>query len=230
MILGQMKMYDIVFDNPRILLVLEHLQIPLGFGEHTIEEMCRGNSINEHLFLTIANLYCCKDSVKIHAHRFDNSDATRMLQFLKTAHNYYLDEKIPKLKMLIEQKVQNSPDEKYSLIIQKFINDYSTEVYEHIKYENEIVFPYVESLLRQQKQQAAGFTIENFEKHHTNIEDKLIDLRSLLIKHVPVDYDSVVRRRMLFELYDLEHDINIHDYIENKILIPVVKSLEKESK
>ncbi len=229
MISGQMKMYDIVFENPRILLVLENFNISLGFGEQTIHDLCEKHKINEHLFLTIANLYCCKETVTIHVQHFNASEAEQLLQFLKSSHIYFLDEKIPRLKRLIEQKAEETPDDKYSRIIKKFIYDYAAEVLIHIEYEDTVVFPYVESILRKQKPDTT-YSIAQFKKHHSNIEVKLIDLKNLLIKHLPPDYDSVVRRRMLFELYDLEQDINIHDFIENNLLIPIVQRLEMTQK
>jgi len=229
MISGQLKMHDIVFDNPRILLVLENFNISLGFGEQTIQEICEKYNINEDLFLTIANLYCCKETVTIDVQYFGATEAKQLLQFLKSSHTYFLNEKIPQLKMLIDQKAEKSPSEKYSKIIKKFIHDYAAEVFIHMNYENTVVFPYVESLLKKQKRNTT-YTIDQFRKHHSNIEDKLIDLKNLLIKHVPPEYDSVVRRRMLFELYDLELDIGIHDYIENNLLIPIVERLEMEQK
>ncbi len=227
MINSQLKMYDIVFENPRILLVLENFNISLGFGEQTIQEICQKHNINEYLFLTIANLYNGKKTTAIHIPHFDAAEAKQLLQFLKTSHTYFLDEKIPKLKRLIDQKSEKFPNEKCSIIIKKFIHDYAAEVFIHMNYEDTIVFPYVEALLQKQE---TTYTIDQFRKNHSNIEDKLIDLKNLLIKHMPPDYDSVVRRRMLFELYDLEHDINIHDFIENNLLIPIVKRLEMKQK
>ena len=223
MINSQLKMVDIVFDNPRILLVLEHFNVSLGFGEQTVREMCEIQGVDEYLFLTIANLYCCKENVTLDTRQFDITAARQILTFLKTSHTYFLDEKIPNLKSHIEKRISQSPEEKYSRLIKKFIHDYSNEVTDHIHYENTVVFPYIESLLDKKEME---YRIEKFKKH--NIEDKLTDLKNLLIQHLPPEYDSVVRRRMLFELYDLEHDINIHDFIENHLLIPVVERLELE--
>jgi len=219
-------MYEIVSDNPRLLLVLERFNISLGFGDLTIHEICESYNITERLFLMVVNLYCCKDVAMIDEQRFDTNDALQVLKYLKASHIYFLDEKIPRLKMIIELKNTKSPDEKYSKVINKFVNDYASEVFEHMNYENTIVFPYVESLL-QKKTHDQTYNIDQFKKHHTNIEDKLIDLKNLLIKHVPSEYDSVVRRQILFELHDLELDINVHDFIENNLLIPIVANLEK---
>lgn len=229
MIHAQLKMFDIAQYNPMILLALEHFNIPLGFGDRTIKEVCEEYHINEHLFLTFVNLFCCKDDVVLNHAAFGDIEALQILGFLKTSHRYFLDEKIPKLKMIIEEKMEKSADDKYSRLIKKFILDYADEVFEHINYENTVVFPYVETLLQNRKH-PGSYHIDEFKKQHSNIEDKLIDLKNLLIKHIPPDYDSVVRRQMLFELYALEHDINIHDFIENSLLIPIVQRLEVEQK
>jgi len=51
MINGLLKMYEIVSDNPRLLLVLERFNISLGFGDQTIHEICESYNITERLFL-----------------------------------------------------------------------------------------------------------------------------------------------------------------------------------
>jgi regulator of cell morphogenesis and NO signaling len=226
MLTGLLKLSDVVSENPGLLLVLEHFKIPLGFGDLTVQEVCQRHQITGRLFLTICNLCCCKDALFIDAQRFDSADAHQVLKYLKASHAFFLNEKIPRLKLIIEQKYLESPADKYSRVIKKFVQDYATEVFEHMNYENTIVFPYVESLLQKQKQDSA-YNINQFKRHHTNIEDKLKDLKNLLIKHVPPEYDSVVRRHILFELNELAHEINIHDYIENHLLIPLVEYLEK---
>ena len=227
MITGTFKISDIVFDNPRILLVLEHLGIKLGFDEKSVDMVCAEYALNKKLFLTFVNLYCCKDEITVDARKFDAKDLETILLFLKNSHIFFLDEKIPKLKKLINRKIKNSPREKYSLMIKKFIDDYSAEVFAHMDQEDKIVFPYVESLLKQNRRNEK-YSMKQFKKHHTNIEVKLIDLKNLLIKYVSPDYDSIVRRKILFELFNLERDINIHDHIENHLLIPIAERLEND--
>jgi len=173
----------------------------------------------------ISNLYCCKDTINIDARQFNAEDALQILNYLRASHIFFLEEKIPRLKKIIEQKYLEYPEDKYSRVIKKFVQDYATEVFEHMHYENTVVFPYVESLLQNKKRKSA-FHINHFKKHHTNIEEKLVDLKNLLIKHLPPEYDSVVRRRLLIELNELENEINIHDYLENHLLIPLAEYLE----
>ncbi len=225
MIDADTKLFDVVADNPWFLLVLEGFNIPLGFGEQSVRRVCARHNVSVKLFLTISNLYCCKKAVTLDAERFDKNDAELILEYLKKSHTYFLDEKIPRLKRIIEEKSAAAPDEKYTKVINKFVHDYADEVFEHINYENTVVFPYAAALL-QNRDRDSSYNMQKFKKHHTNIEEKLTDLKNLLIKHVPPEYDNVVRRQLLLELYDLEHDINVHDFIENHLLIPIVEKLE----
>ncbi len=221
MISGKAKMYDLIIDHPQLLLVLENFNIPLGLGEQSIQTICRKHGIDERLFLTIVNLYCTKGA--LHAQPAAVGDAMQVLAFLRNFHDYFLNEKIPALKKLAELPDAGTGD-KFAPLIQKFIYDYAEEVFKHIQYENTVVFPYIEELMANRR---SAYRIEQFKKMHSNLDEKLADLRSLLIKHVPPEYDSVVRRKMLFELYDLEVNLLIHDYIENHLLIPAVERLER---
>jgi len=225
MINGLIKMYDIVSENPRYLLILEFFDIPLGFGDQTVREICKSNNLNEHLFLTVLNLHCCKEAVSIDISNYGKADAHQVLKFLKASHIYFLNEKIPRLKKLIEEKITSSPEDKYTKLINKFVHDYAGEVFEHMNYENTIVFSYVKSLLLDEDK-VPTYNIDQFKKHHTNIEEKLTDLKNLLIKHIPPEYDNLIRRQLLMELHTLEQDINVHDYIENNLLIPIIEKME----
>lgn len=70
--------------------------------------------------------------------------------------------------------------------------------------------------------------IREFEKRHNDIEEKLSDLKNLLIKYVPPAGDRYLRIRILNELFDLEQDLTDHARLEDKVLIPIVEQLEKQ--
>lgn len=225
MIHSNNKMCDILFDEPRLLLVLERFGMMLGYRDQTVEEVCQTYQLNSRLFLIIANLFSHRERSPIQPQTFDVHDIIPILRFLKNSHVYFLEEKIPKLKQLINNKINSVPQENCTRLIQKFLDDYSREVLEHMEYENRTVFPYIDALLVKKQ---TTYSIKQFKEHHTDIEVKLEDLKNLLIQHMPADYDFQLRRKMLLELFDLENDIAIHDYIENYLLIPIVEVLEKE--
>jgi regulator of cell morphogenesis and NO signaling len=116
-------------------------------------------------------------------------------------------------------------------VVEKFFNDYFTEVTEHLNYENDIVFPYITGLYERtlnSKQPVVpfGYSVSEYRKHHNDIEEKLSDLKNLLVKYLPQENDQPLRRKLLLTLFELEFDLKIHSKIEDSILIPLVERME----
>ena len=63
--LGKYKKSDpmsvLVCENYPILLVMSRFGIPLGFGDKTIEEVCRDNGVDVDTFLSITNCLLDED-------------------------------------------------------------------------------------------------------------------------------------------------------------------------
>ena len=70
------------------------------------------------------------------------------------------------------------------------------------------------------------YEIKDYKNHHQDIETKLLDLKNLLIKHLPEKNDQVFRRNLLFELFRFERDLRIHTIIEESILVTAIENLE----
>lgn len=114
-------------------------------------------------------------------------------------------------------------------LIDKFYDDYDAEVTNHFMFEESIVFPYIESLLKNGKSLQLDFSISKFEENHSYIGEKLNDLKNIIIKYLPEDYSSPIRFEILKDIYDVESDLQKHSLIENKILISLVEKLEKSN-
>ncbi|MEJ2594881.1 MAG: hemerythrin domain-containing protein, partial [bacterium] len=57
-------------------------------------------------------------------------------------------------------------------------------------------------------------------------EDKLYDLKNILIKYVPTGRTDANSYKILHELFLLESDLNDHSRIEDLILVPKVEAME----
>ena len=110
-------------------------------------------------------------------------------------------------------------------VLQTFFNGYKNEVVSHFKYEEETVFPYIRGLM--QKNVTVNYHINQFEENHTNIEEKLSDLKNIIIKYLPDSCASKEQNDVLFEIFQFEEEINTHTLIEDRILIPFVQEIEK---
>lgn len=226
---SEMKTSDIIIGNPYLMLMLEHFGIKMEVHEKNVKQICQENNINAELFLTIANLFNGFKSSPLKESSSDDIQA--IINYLKNSHQYYLKEKYPQIQDYIKQiyQLNNHPE---ILMIEKFFDKYFLEVTEHLDYENYIVFPYVLNLDKRLSQKnfdnpVDSYSVTEYREHHNDIEEKLTDLKNLLIKYLPQKGDQQLRRKLLFSLFELEYDLNIHSQIEDSILIPLVEKMEQ---
>jgi regulator of cell morphogenesis and NO signaling len=95
----------------------------------------------------------------------------------------------------------------------------------HIQYyEEEVVFPYIEALLKGQR--TDSYKITEFEHNHTNIQDVLDDMMNILLKYLPGDILPKERIEISLDIMELSDDLSRHSLIEERILVPYVESIE----
>ena len=75
-------------------------------------------------------------------------------------------------------------------------------------------------------QNRPGFSIDRFEENHSNIDEKLGDFKNLVMKSLPAVCDNDIRRDLLVRIYALQEDLKCHTYIEDHVLVPMVRLLE----
>lgn len=218
---------EAIARNPRLLLMFEHLEIPLGLQDKTISQVCRESGIDEELFLIIGNLF---NGIDPNFHQLDRlKDIPMIIRYLENSHRNYVTEKFPLLTTLINDicKVNTNPEVE---LLKRFLDDYLDEVAEHLKYENTVVFPYVLALSGNKNDVTESlpgqYSMSEYRRHHDDIEEKLTDLKNLLIKYLPSHNDMHYRRKLLLSLDELEFDLHIHSLIEEIVLIPIVESYE----
>lgn len=221
-----MKLFDLIEENPALLLVLQHFDIDFRVGDQTVEQLCAQKGINEGLFIAVGNLY---NGFKPKENPVQSiADVEQIVRFLKNSHNYYRQDKYPQISSYIQQLKEKHPEKEIKLL-EDFFNEYFTEVIDHLDYEDDVAFPYfIELINRHENRVNEIYSAREYSEHHTDIELKLKDLKSLLLKYVKVDAELNLQRKLLFALYELEYDLYIHSLIEETILIPFGYSIEKE--
>ena len=224
MIKKENKIVDIIMNNQSMIFVIERFEIELGLQDKTIEDICKEYSISTNLFLTIANLHSNKNT-SISESAFTNSEIENTIKYLKNEHSYYSGEIFIEISESINSlsELQSEPE---TLMLKQYFNNYKNEVQKHFNYENDIVFPYISKLLLINSK-TDSFDIKQYKELHDNIEEKLYDLRKLLIQYIPSKNDVKIRRKILVALSKLENDIKVHTKIEEEIIMPFAENLEK---
>lgn len=105
----------------------------------------------------------------------------------------------------------------------KFFDDYVLEVKRHMDYENDVIFSYVDRLLRGEVDE--DFSIANFSLSHNHMAAKLNELKGIYIYH----YKQKENARLSATLFDIiicERDLMSHFEVENSLFVPAVELLE----
>ena len=221
----RMKVADLLASDSSLLSILHRLDIKLGFGEAKISDLCTRYGISEELFLMICNIYSFHD-YQPHIDILDKSDIKSITTYLRASHRYYTTVCFPAIHEGIHTLVKGL-DSVSQKLIDKFYDDYDSEIINHFKYEEEVVFPYIEKLLENNRPIDTQYRIGQFEENHSNINEKLNDLKNIIAKYLDEKYSSPQRFELLNDIYSVENDLRKHSLIENKLLIPLVEKLEQ---
>ncbi len=220
-----MKMADLLDVNFSILGVFSRFGMSYGFGEATVKEVCDGMGIDPETFLIICKVYAF-DGYRPSREQMEGACLEDIVRYLRLSHTYYLETMVPALAAAIEDMIAPC-DDMHKKVIRKFFGDYKEELERHFDYEEKTVFPYVEAMIDSREREP--YTIGEYEKNHSNVEEKLDDLKKLVTMYQPAQSRSQDCFRVLFYLYSLESDLERHTFIEDGILVPVVSRMEDES-
>lgn len=217
----EMKMSELIDENYHLLLLLDHLNINLGFGEKSVEKVCLEHHFDADCFIFLAN-YLSKRIINTEE-MFDELPLEPFLYYLECAHSYFLDRRLPNIRRKLIAVFADS-DPNLQQIVLNFFDLYSEEVHDHMKYEDEVVFPYINRLTSRSGE--LDYSIDMFEERHNDIEGKVSDLKQILMKYIDKPKDRALMVNILMELYMSEEELEVHTYIEDYLVIPKVKALE----
>jgi len=215
------KLYEMIADNPKLLQLLPRFGIQLGFGDRNVEEVCKMNQVSTKLFLLVCSIHFDPDTLPRDIEP-DSADWDSLLAYLNASHRFYLDDRFPHIEEHLGRIIE-AAGPKYGNMLQHFYGEYKHEMVKHFQYEEEVVFPYIEALLKGQK---TSYSIDQFRHNHSNIEDALEDMTNILIKYLPGDILPDERICIATDIMEVSADLVSHSLIEDRILVPFVESLE----
>ena len=218
------KMISLIRDNYSLLQSLGSFGINLGFGDKTVREVCEDQHVDTYTFLAVVNF-------TINGYRdFDDVDKLSiptLMQYLRASHEYYLGFQLP----FIRKGLEDALDEKDNLarLIMKLYDEYAHSIQSHMRYEEKTVFPYVNSLL--EGNPSENYDIETFSRHHGKTDEKLRELKSIIIKYLPSDgLHNNQLSATLYNIYNNEEWLALHAEVEENLFIPAFRRLEHKSK
>ena len=217
------KMADLLLSNPRLLTLFERMGLRLGFGERSVEEVCAEQGVSAHLLVAMSNIVDERNSAPS-IDRLVRDDLRPIVDFLRLSHHNYTEHYFPTLHDHIHTMAA-ALSARQREIINSFYDVYETEVLKHFHYEEQTVFPYIESLISGSR--GEGFTIGDFAETHSDIDEKLADLLNIIIKYLPDGDEAMASHAVLRDIYRIEEELAAHTLIENRLLVPLAARIEK---
>lgn len=218
------KMSDLICDNYNLLQVLSRFELPLGFGDQTVEEVCNTYQVDCTTFLAVVN-FVLEDNNRM-VDNLEGISVRSLMNYLKQAHHYFLEFQLPGIRIKLTQAIDYSSKNEVSYLIMKFFDAYVEEVKKHMDYEDKHVFKYVEKLIDGRKDE--NFHITRYARHHDQIELKIKELKNIIIKYYPANVSNNLLNAVLFDIFSCEEDLVAHCEIEDYLFVPAVRRLEKE--
>ncbi len=220
------KMAEMVLVNYHLLPVLNRFGIELGFKDKTVEQICEELNIDSFFFLAIVNTFHNKNYFP--EDEIQRFSAAQVIEYLEKTHMYYRGYVMPKLEYSLQKVIESSDAGNKELrMIETFYRKYKEEFLLHMQEEEESTFPYVLNLVKNHSLKE-NYSIRSFEKEHSNVDFKLNDLKNIIIKYIKPAYDANMCNEFLITLLRFEKDVQEHARIEDKILVPLVRTIEEK--
>ena len=178
------------------------------------------------MVLKIADLIICLDFNTL-ARTDQMEEALKASPAKKVLIDHHLDPDVDAVVKVSRPQASSTCELVFRVVWQMGLFD---ELGKHFAYEEDNVFTYVRSLMDESSPYSGDYSITQFEEHHENVEEKLEDMKNIVMKYLPSECDNTVKTGVLFSIYQLQDDLQHHTYVENNVLVPIVTRLEKHGK
>lgn len=228
---------DIVTQNFHAAAIFEKYSLDFCCrGGKTIHDACEEKKIDSNpLIYELAVLENENDSSGM---RFAEWEPDFLITYIIQNHHAYVTKMIPVL-YTHTQKIaavhgSNHPE---LLQIAKHFETVAIEMQQHMKKEEQVLFPFINTLYSARKIEDTEFRshfgsvqspIRMMEAEHRHAGDELYAIRSLSNNYAIPDDACTTYRVSFQELQDFELDLHRHVHLENNILFPKAIKLENE--
>ena len=220
---AQDKMATLISHNSALLQIVSCFNIPLGFAELTVEEVCEQNKVHAPTFLAVINFVA--DGFSLLDANYENLSIQSLVRYLKQTHTYYLEHLLPDIRTKLVAAICGAKSKVAQLILRAF-DEYTYEIDKHMNYEDQTVFVYVENLL--EGKQKPNYQIKTYSKHHDLVSERLSELKNIIIKYAPDEVDNFLLTTALLDIYMCEIGLEWHCKIEDYLFSPLVHSYERK--
>lgn len=159
-----------------------------------------------------------------------------LLNYIRSTHQLYIYKCLPEIELAISQLSRNQPElEAVGQVISRLYQSAKTSLLDHIAEEEEVLLPYITTLLEARDQGVLKLNLTNkmkliqFLLHHNAEPEQLLQELMHKLTSLASRYDQDMAYRMLCHRLELlVTDLTIHSRIEEDVIIPKAFLLEQK--
>jgi regulator of cell morphogenesis and NO signaling len=202
-------------------------------GGITIEKACEKKQLD---YATLKNELLQVDKAP-KAYDYNSWNLDFLIDHIVNIHHTYVEESIP-LILQYSNRVAKVHGHHYTEVVQvnKLFIDVANELTEHLKKEEQILFPYIKKLLKLKAEKttleapvfgSADNPIQMMEDEHESAGDIFKTIAKLTNNYTPPEGACNTFRALYAKLEEFEQDLHQHIHLENNILHAKAIQLEK---
>ncbi len=197
----------------------------MGFADKSISEVCHQNGVDVHTFLAVVNSVRVYLKSGSHSVSLDLVDLRALLDYLKRTHAYLIHHQLPRMRRNLLGAIDCSESNELVILLLKYFDMYVSEVRSHVAYEETEVYDYAERLL---KGEVAEGEKMNYHRHNEDFVVRLHELITVFLQYCTQDSGSNdALNDVVYNIYRIEDDINVHCRIEDDMLVPLIRRMER---
>lgn len=224
LITSDMKLSEVILQHYVLMPVIRRFNIKLGFGEKTIRKVCEEYGLDADIFLAVLNLYIQQPDAIEKPLTVHQVSAT--VDYLKNTNMLIHQSQLPNVERHLHALMAGSIAQNKTIgLVHNFFQEIKKELLAGIEYDNTVRFPYIEQLCNKapkgQATQPACSPVKE------PMDEKIFDLRSMLMKYLTGEADQNLCYAVFFALFTLENDIRQYNKICTRLLNPAIHHLEE---
>lgn len=194
-----------------------------NFFSNQIQKRFEANEISTDLQEKLEMVM--RDAQSFSTEEFEIFDLEEIFIYLKASHAYYLDVWIPKIENSIFQMHDKMSKNYWSIkLLTLFVNSYKQQLIDHIEKEENVLFLFVDNLIKGKfNENHKDIVLNHFiHTHNDNVVIQLDELRNDLLS-----FDSELEGNLMLEvlfnqLTVFQRDLLVHGLVEDHVFIPKI--------
>jgi len=226
----EQKLADVILKNYNLIPVVNSFGIELGFGDKTIKAICTEHQIDAVFFSVLLNMINSASYV-IDKH-ISILNTNQLVDYLRRTLRNYKTSQISVIDIHIAQLMASSSDKNEHLqLIENFFSQFKIEFNQYESDINNALYGVIESAYAcflQEKEYIFGLEYPDFElfrERFYQLNEKLSDMKSLLIKYLSGSFDRRIRNAIIYIISRFEEDMHDSMRLQYKLLKPMTKEM-----